>query len=149
MQPKLKFLHFQIHITLAFEYNLYKTQNSVFIKVSHIEYFIYRVTGAVCKIHVCRTFFTALRLENFFSKGSPFNFLIFCNRMDVKKSERVLPFSAPGAHAIGLPVRQFGPTFGFFGYCKREYLTPRRPFTIFEPQIWRRLMPFPACSMIS
>ena len=23
------------------------------------------------------------------------------------------------------PARQFGPMFGFFGYCKREYLTLR------------------------
>ena len=31
---------------------------------------------------------------NFFStKGSPFIFLEFCNRMDVKKSQRVLPFN--------------------------------------------------------
>ena len=41
-------------------------------------------------------FFLALCdfFSNFFStKGSPFIFLEFCNRMDVEKSQRVLPFS--------------------------------------------------------
>ena len=37
----------------------------------------------------CATFF-----KNFFSpRKAPFNFLEFCNRMDVEKSQRVLPFS--------------------------------------------------------
>ena len=44
-----------------------------------------------------------------------------------------------------LLARQFGPTFGFFGYCRREYVTLWSPCAIIEPYAWRRLMPFPAC----
>ena len=37
-------------------------------------------------------------------------------------------------------ARQFVPTFGFFGYCRREYLTLENPFAIF-----RALDMAPAC----
>ena len=35
--------------------------------------------------------------------------------------------------------------FSIFEYCKREYLTLGSLFAIFEPWIWRRLGPVPAC----
>ena len=35
--------------------------------------------------------------------------------------------------------------FSIFEYCKREYLTLGNLFAIFEPWIWRRLGPVPAC----
>ena len=55
--------------------------------------------------------------------------------MDVKKYEKVLRLA-----------RQFGPTFGFFGYCGTEYLTLRSACAISDPYLLRRLMPFTACS---
>ena len=51
--------------------------------------------------------------------------------MDVKKCERV------PRRAISVQL------LGFSGTVK-EYMT-LSPFAIFEPYIWRRLMPFPAC----
>ena len=38
--------------------------------------------------------------------------------------------------------------FSSCGYCRREYLTLWSPFAIFEPLIWRRLGPFPACYLL-
>ena len=35
--------------------------------------------------------------------------------------------------------------FSIFEYCKREYLTLGSLYAIFEPWIWRRLGPVPAC----
>ena len=63
------------------------------------------------------------------------------------------PFSAPGARASG-PRRATRSIFfeyvifrkfSIFEYCKREYLTLGSLFAIFEPWIWRRLGPVPAC----
>ena len=78
-------------------------------------------------------FYSALR-DLFFGKifspnGPPFKF--FWTKM-LTISE-VSPFSAP-----------LGPFFAFsiFEYCK---LTLGSPFAIFEPWIWRRLGPVPAC----
>ena len=65
--------------------------------------------------------------------------LEFCNRMDVEKSQRVLPFN-------------------FFWHCEtfqKKFSIKVVPIhqnleilniAIFEPWIWRRLGPFPACS---
>ena len=39
--------------------------------------------------------------------------------------------------------------FSIFEYCKRKYLTLGSIFAIFEPWIWRRLGPVPACCLFS
>ena len=111
-------------------------------------------------------------------KGPLSIFLLFCDRMDVEKPQRVPlplfrpceafrkvvfspkgppstaikmltisevspPFSAPGASGPRRATRSN--VFGFLicEYCK---LTLGSPFAIFEPWIWRRLEPVPACS---
>ena len=140
----------------------------------------------------CETFFPGI----FFLKGSPFNFLLFCDRMDVGKSHSPPPFSffgtvrffsenknfppfnfwcfatkppqlrqkcwqfrkCPLSARQGAPVRHSVHFFEYvifskkifvklsiFEYCKREYLTLGSLFAIFEPWIWRRLRPVPAC----
>ena len=157
-------------------------------------------------------FFSALRdifFRNFFSKffflkGSPCIFLMFCDRMDVGKSQRVPPFSFFGSvrffpenkkffssifscfatewmlknlkgsplsvfrHcetlarqglALASPGAPLGPIFLVCNFFKKfffqkfrfsstvkEYLTLGSLFAIFEPWIWRRLGPVPACS---
>ena len=116
-------------------------------------------------------FFGTARLfsEIFFPKGPPSIFLLFCVRMDVGKSRKVPPFSFFGTEIFfrkfvfspkGPPfncdknVDNFGSVpllarhsvhfsvFSIFEYCK---LTLGSPFAIFEPLIWRRLGPVPAC----
>ena len=62
---------------------------------------------------------------------------------NIKKFERIA-LLARRRPASGLPARQLASTFGFSGTVK-EYLTLWSPFAIFEPKIWRRLMPFPGC----
>ena len=90
---------------------------------------------------------------------SPFNFLMFCYRMDVEKPQRFtfqffgivrlffyFFFSlARQGLALACPGAPLGPFFGFliFEYCR---LTLGSPFAIFEPCIYRRLGPVPACS---
>ena len=56
----------------------------------------------------------------------------------------VSPFSAPGARASEprRATRSIFFAFSIFQYCK---LTLGSPFAIFEPWIWRRLEPVPAC----
>ena len=63
--------------------------------------------------------------------------------MDVLKSERVPPFSVPGAHASGHLARQFG-RLGFskvsrYAFCELDtfvsFLTLSCPFAIFEPSM--------------
>ena len=76
-------------------------------------------------------FFVIVRLffPNFFSpKGPPFN----CDK------------NVDNFGSVPLLARQSVHFFGFsiFEYCK---LTPGSPFAIFEPWIWRRLGPVPAC----
>ena len=57
------------------------------------------------------------------------------------------PFSAPGGRPSG-PRR--ATRFMFFAFLIFEFckLTLGSPFAIFEPWIWRRLGPVPACSSI-
>ena len=45
----------------------------------------------------------------FLQRVTPATLLMFCNRMHVRKSERVPP------------AREFGPICGLFWYCRREY----------------------------
>ena len=94
-----------------------------------------------------------------------FNFFMFCDRMDVEKPQRVPPFSfsalwdfsAPGARAseprratrsiflvCNFFKKNFSKNFRFSSTVK-EYLTLGSLFAIFEPWIWRRLGPVPAC----
>ena len=124
----------------------------------------------------CENFFATL----FSSKGSPSISLIFYNRMNVEKSQRVPTFSfsalrlflnlffskgpafncdnnvanfervpllARQGFALTGPGAPFGPFFGFSStsstFC---YVSA---FATFEPWIWHRLMPFPACSSAS
>ena len=86
----------------------------------------------------CETFFRKI----LYSKVSPFNYVLYFAAEWMLK----IPKGSPLLTRHGPPVRHFRPTFAFFGYCRREYLTLWSPFTIFEPWIWRRFMPFPACS---
>ena len=82
---------------------------------------------------------------------------IFCNTMDVKKSQRVplLHFSAlkgQKSHFKKFFRKLFqvtkGSPFNFLKiFCNQlEFHKARRaPLFNFEPQIWRRLWPFSAC----
>ena len=86
-----------------------------------------------------------------------FNFFMFCDRMDVEKPQRV-PLSVfrhcetlarPGAPLGPFLVcnffkKNFSKNFRFSTFVK-EYLTLGSLFAIFEPWIWRRLGPVPAC----
>ena len=82
----------------------------------------------------------------FFSKGIPLQL-----RQKCWQFRKCPPFSAPGARASG-PRRAtrsifwviFSKNFRFSSTVK-EYLTLGSLFAIFEPWIWRRLGPFPAC----
>ena len=65
-----------------------------------------------------------------------------------------VPLPARQGLALPGPGAPFGPFFWIcnffvkfliFEYCKREYLTLGSLFAIFEPWIWRRLGPVPAC----
>ena len=97
-----------------------------------------------------------------------FNFFMFCDRMDVEKPQRVPPFSfsalwdvsAPGARGSE-PRRATRSIFLVCNFFKKkisknfqfsttvnEYLTLGSLFAIFEPWIWRRLGPVPACLML-
>ena len=134
-------------------------------------------------------FFGTVRFFSENKSFSPFQFLMFCDRMDVEKPQRVSPFSfsalldcfrkfvfspkdppfncdknadnfgsvprlarqelalaGPGA-SLGLFFEYVNifEKFSIFEYCKREYLTLGSLFAIFEPWIWRRLGPVPAC----
>ena len=94
---------------------------------------------------------------------------MFCDRMDVEKPQRVPPFSfsalwdvsAPGARAseprratrssflvCNFFKKKFSKNFRFSTTVK-EYLTLGSLFAIFEPWIWRRLGPVPACFVFS
>ena len=89
---------------------------------------------------------------------------MFCDRMDVGKSQRVPPFSffrhcetlARQGLAVASPGASLGPFFNVifskknskifrFSTTVNEYLTLGSLFAIFEPWIWRRLGPVPAC----
>ena len=83
--------------------------------------------------------------------------------MDVEKPQRVPPFSfwhcetlarqglalagpgAPLGPVCNFSKKKFFEKFSIFEYCKREYLTLGSLFAIFEPWIWGRLGPVPAC----
>ena len=84
--------------------------------------------------------------ETFFE--SPFNFFgtfqCFLALWDFF-SKFFFLFSAPGARTSGprRATRSNFFDFSIFEYCK---LTLGCPFAIFEPWIWRRLGPVPACS---
>ena len=70
-----------------------------------------------------------------------------------------VPLSARQGLALAGPGAPLGPFFEYvifskkiffvkfliFEYCKREYLTLGSLFAIFEPWMWRRLGPVPAC----
>ena len=78
-----------------------------------------------------------------------FNFFMFCDRMDVEKPQRVPPFSFSALRDFSAPLGPFfSEKFSIFEYCKREYLTLESLFAIFEPWIWRRLGPVPACLLL-
>ena len=83
----------------------------------------------------CETFF---RKFVFSPKGPPFN----CDE-NVDNFGSVSLLARQGLAPAG-PGAPFDPFFGFsiFEYCK---LTLGCPFAIFEPWIWRRLGPVPAC----
>ena len=74
----------------------------------------------------------------FSPKGPPFN----CDKNVANFGSP--PFSAPGARASGprRATRSIFCAFSIFEYWK---LTLGSPFAIFEPWIWRRLGPVPAC----
>ena len=94
------------------------------------------------------------------------NFFMLCDRMDVEKPQRVplsvfrhcetlarqgLALASPGAPLgpIFLVCIFFKKNFFFkkfrFSSTVKEYLTLGSLFAIFEPWIWRRLGPVPAC----
>ena len=85
---------------------------------------------------------------------------MFCDRMYVEKPQRVPPFSSSALWDFSAPVgpffshffeyvifflKFFFEKFSIFEYCNREYLILGSLFAIFEPWIWRRLGPVPAC----
>ena len=83
-----------------------------------------------------------------------FVFFIFCHQLEFHKTQRVPPFtilslrySADFGRSRLVLVCIFFEIFfrKIFEYCKREYLTLGSLFAIFEPWIWRRLGPVPAC----
>ena len=87
-----------------------------------------------------RSFATEWMLKN--PKGSSLSvYLEFCNRMDVEKFQRVLPFSF---------FRHCETFFQIFFSIKvvpiHQYVEILKSFCYFWPWIWRRLGPFPACS---
>ena len=63
---------------------------------------------------------------------------MFCDKMDVEKPQRV-PLSV-FRHCETLAPQNFR-----FSTTVKEYLTLGSLFAIFEPWIWRRLGPVPAC----
>ena len=82
----------------------------------------------------------------------PFNFLRFATkhlqlRQKCSQFRKCPPFSAPGARTSGPRRSTQSIFFGFsiLQYCK---LTLGSPFATFEPWIWRRLGPVPACFLI-
>ena len=90
-----------------------------------------RLMGPPCSFfRDCETFFEKILKS---SKSQLFNFFDICNKMDVWKIRKGLPIWARQGLHKRPPARQVGPTFGFFGYCKREYLTLSSHFAIFEP----------------
>ena len=88
----------------------------------------------------CETFF---RKFVFSPKGPPFtcdkNVINFGSVPLLARQE--LALAGPGA-----PLGPFFFAFSIFEYCK---LTLGSPFAIFEPRIWRRLGPVPACFKLS
>ena len=111
-------------------------------------------------------FFGIVRFSPENKKNFFFNFFMFCDRMDVEKPQRVPLFSfsalwdvsAPGARGSE-PRRATRSIFLVCNFFKKkfsknfrvsttvnEYLTLGSLFAIFEPWIWRRLGPVPACS---
>ena len=92
----------------------------------------------------CETFFRKI----FFLKGSPFN----CDKnVDNFGSVPLLARQGLALAGPGAPlcpffwVCNFFEKFSIFECWKREYLTLVSLFAIFEPWIWRRLGPVPAC----
>ena len=75
-------------------------------------------------------------------------FFMFCDRMDVEKPQRVPLSVFRHCETLARQSVLFFEKFSFFEYCKREYLTLGSLFAIFEPWIWRRLGPVPACYFI-
>ena len=104
------------------------------------------------------SFFGIVRFspENKNKKFFFFNFFMFCDRMDVEKPQRVPPFSFSALWDVS-PGAPLGPFFWYVIFSKKksknfrfstsvnEYLTLGSLFAIFEPWIWRRLEPVPAC----
>ena len=91
-----------------------------------------------------------------FSKGPPSFFSYFFKEWMFKNSQMSL-FTFVGTMRLTEDQNKFyknRKNFSFFsifssrGFCRREYLTHWSPFAIFEPLIWRRLGPFPACSLL-
>ena len=74
----------------------------------------------MCIHHICSTFhfFGIVRLFSKKSSNGPFNFLMLCDKMD--ENLKAYPLA-----------RQFGPTFGFFRYCRREYFDTLKSFCYF------------------
>ena len=77
----------------------------------------------------CETFFSK---KKFFPKGSPCIFLMFCDRMDVEKSQRVPPFSFFSALWDFFPKMKIFVFFNFFIFSDRMHVEkPQRvpPFS--------------------
>ena len=113
------------------------------------------------------TFFSEFFFRNFFSsKGPPCIFLMFCDRMDVGKSQRVPPFSffrhckifsrkqkkissIFSCFATEWMLKNLkGSPLSVFRHCEtlaRWRAPARHSVHFFEPWIWRRLGPVPAC----
>ena len=67
-----------------------------------------------------RHFFSESFFRNFFSpKGPPCIFLMFCDRMDVEKPQRVPPFSFFRHCEIFFPKMKKNFFFNFFMFCDR------------------------------
>ena len=64
--------------------------------------------------------------------------------MDVKKCERIPLLARQGPALVG-PWRASSVVWVFCEFDTLSFLTLWSPFAIFEPWVWRRLMPFPVC----
>ena len=84
------------------------------------------------------SFFSALRdfffEKNFPQRVSPAFFLMFCDRMDVEKSQRVPPFSFFSALWDFFPKMKIFVFFNFFMFCDRmDVEKPQRvPLSVFR-----------------
>ena len=85
-------------------------------------------------------FFSALQdffPEKIFPKGPPSIFLLFCDRMDVGKSQRVPPFSFFSARDFFPKIKIFLP-FNFLMFCDKTTSTATKMLTISEVSSFQR-----------